>query len=216
MQNKTPINLKPTVFIIDDDEALCEALTYLLNSINIDTETFLSGYDYLNTYDRQRQGCILSDIRMPEISGLELQKQLKAMSNMLPIIFMTGYGDVPIAVQAMREGAFDFVTKPFSNQLLLEQIQKAIQHNMNFTKMNDNGFSLKDYEHLTFREREILEKIAQGKMNKEIAFDLDITMSTVEMHRANIMKKMKSKSIAQLIKNYILVKSNFKLSLNNL
>ncbi len=215
MQNIPTISQTSTVFIIDDDEALCEALTYLLNSIHINTETYQSGYHFLNQYDHQRKGCILSDIRMPEMSGLELQKQLKSISNTLPIIFMTGYGDVPIAVQAMREGAFDFVTKPFSNQLLLEQIQKAIQYNLNFSKNNENGFSPKDYESLTLREKEIMEKIAQGQMNKEIAFDLALTISTIEMHRANIMKKMKAKSIAQLIKNYMMVKFNLKMPNNN-
>lgn len=201
-----------TVFIIDDDEALCEALSYLINSININVETYLNGNEFINKYDPHRYGCILADIRMPEISGLELQKQLKSLSNHLPIIFMTGYGDVTIAVQAMREGAFDFIIKPFNNQLLLEVLQKAIKCNLSYSELN--LCTINNYNNLTKREIQILEKIVAGKLNKEIAFDLNITLSTVEMHRANIMKKMKCKSIAQLIKNYLGIKFNLNIPHN--
>lgn len=193
-----------TVFIIDDDPILCETLTCLINSINIDVETYLNGNDFIAKFDAHRHGCILTDIRMPEISGLELQKQLKSLGCHLPIIFMTGYGDVTIAVNAMRDGAFDFIVKPFNNQLLLEQLQKAIKYNLNYSKVNFNN--IKNYNNLTKREIQILEKIVAGRLNKEIAFDLDITISTVEMHRANIMKKMHCKSIAELIKNYLGIK----------
>jgi FixJ family two-component response regulator len=202
-----------TVFIIDDDEALCEALSYLISSININVEKFLNGYDFINKYDPQRQGCILTDIRMPEISGLELQTQLKSLANQLPIIFMSGFADVTIAVQAMREGAFDFIIKPFNNQLLLEVIQKAIKYNLTCQELNVDAIN--NYKNLTKREAQVLEKIVDGKLNKEIAFELDITLSTVEMHRANLMRKMKCTSVAQLIKNYLGIKFNMNL-LHNL
>ena len=212
-QSKTSSQKATTVFIIDDDEALCEALSYLINSININAETFLNGYDFINKYDPQRQGCILTDIRMPEISGLELQTQLKSLSNHLPIIFMSGFADVTIAVQAMREGAFDFIIKPFNNQLLLEIIQKAIKYNLTCQELNVDAIN--NHKNLTKREAQVLEKIVDGKLNKEIAFELDITLSTVEMHRANLMRKMKCTSVAQLIKNYLGIKFNMNL-LHNL
>lgn len=195
------MNYNPKVYIIDDDQALCESLSWLIGSIGLVSESFNSAEQFLNMFNTKLQGCILLDIRMPQMSGLELQEQLTARHNSMPLLMITGHGDINMAVRAMKQGAFDFITKPFNDQLLLEQIQKAIAKD----RQNDQGRIERDkvnqrYIQLTPREKEIMQQIIVGKLNKEIAYDLGISTKTVELHRAHVMEKMQANSVAELVK----------------
>lgn len=192
-----------TVFIIDDDEALCSSLCWLLQSVGLNVETYNSAQNYLLAHDPKRHGCLLIDVRMPQISGLQMQEKLKDLHNPLPVIVMTGHGDIPIAVRAMKAGAVDFITKPFNDQMLLELIQKTIAWDKACREFPivDRGVMTKErLATLTPREHEVLKKIIAGKLNKQIAVELAIAISTVEVHRANVMKKMQTKTFATLIK----------------
>lgn len=204
---KTPTD-KPIVYIIDDDKEICHSLQWLLESVGLTVSIFDNGPLFLNALNVNQVGCILADIRMPIMSGLELQEQLIQRSSTLPIIFMTGHGDVPMAVRAMKAGAFDFQTKPFNDQLMLEQLQKAILHHRKILAANQQKINANlNFQLLTDRERQVLKLIVDGRLNKEIAYQLDISIKTVELHRSNIMQKMKVKSVAQLVKAYIMIQS---------
>lgn len=199
-------SIKPTVFVIDDDDDLCKSLQWLLESVGLSVKTFNNGHDFLANFSTHVHGCILMDIRMPQMSGLELQEQLNLQQNTLPIIFMTGHGDVPMAVRAMKAGALDFLVKPFNDQIMLEQIQKAIAKNSEYMASNKYHADLcQRYTSLTAREREILQCIVAGKLNKVIAYELGISMKTVELHRAHVMQKMQATSFAELVKFYMLI-----------
>ncbi len=205
----SPTKNKDTVFIVDDDIDLCKSLRWLLESVGLGTQIFNNAASFLNVFSpTQTEGCILLDIRMPQMSGLELQAQLNAQQNTLPIIFMTGHGDVPMAVRAMQAGAFDFLTKPFNDQVLLELIYKAIAfHQKSLSRGRKNAVIQSRLNLLTSREAEILKWIVAGKLNKEIAWQLNISIKTVELHRCNIMKKMDAGTIVELIKSYLKVVS---------
>jgi FixJ family two-component response regulator len=200
-------SLEPTVFLIDDDPALCDAITWLLQSVGLNVVVHNNGQDYLATYDPLKPGCILLDIRMPVMGGFELFDELNKRNNRLPVIFITGHGDVPMAVRAMQEGAVDFILKPFNDQLLLEKVQKAIAIDKEKRSKSIDSDSAKRLQQLTIREQEVLEKIVAGKLSKQIAFDLKISESTVDFHRGNLMRKMKVKTIAELVKLHVLYAS---------
>lgn len=191
---------EPTVFIVEDDQAVADALCCLFNSINLRVAHFSDAYQFLAQFNSQQRGCILLDVRMPGMSGLDLQERLKQQNNLLPIIFITGHGDIAMAVRAMKVGAFDFFTKPFNNQLLLEQVQRAIALN---EKNSATGLSKSKLALLTPREQQVLTLIANGKVNKQIANELAIAVSTVELHRSNLMKKLQARTVADLIKLYL-------------
>ena len=191
---------EPTVFLVEDDQAVADALCYLFDSINLPVMHFSDAYQFLAQYNAQRKGCLLLDVRMPGMSGLDLQERLKEQHNLLPIIFITGHGDIPMAVRAMKAGAFDFITKPFNNQELLERVQRAIAANEQATEA---GRSKSKLALLTPREQQVLILIASGKVNKQIAHDLSIAVSTVELHRSNLMRKLQAKTVADLIKIYL-------------
>lgn len=187
------------IYIVDDDKALCKALCWLLESINLKVIAYHSALDFLSAYDVNWLGCLLIDIRMPDMSGLQLQEKLIELSNRMPIIMISGHGDISMAVRAMKAGAVDFITKPFNDQVLLEQIQKALMLN----KQVANRHSVQmHYQQLTPREQQILSGVVAGKMNKQIAFELDISHKTVELHRAHVMQKMGAKTLADLVKMY--------------
>jgi two-component system, LuxR family, response regulator FixJ len=208
MPNQT---IKPSVFIVDDDNELCQSLQFLLESVGLQVKTFNNAHDFLVNFQPTQTGCILLDIRMPLMSGLELQEQLTLNQNTLPIIFMTGHGDVPMAVRAMKAGAFDFLTKPFNDQTMLDQIQKAItQHQKIATNTQQHITANANFKTLTSRERGVLQLIVQGKLNKEIAFELDISIKTVELHRSHVMQKMQAATVADLVKLYMLVPESSK------
>ncbi len=194
------VAIAPTIFCIDDDAALCESVQFLLESVHLRVETFLSAQDFLKNYDVARPGCLLLDVRMPDTNGLELQEQLRKRNITLPIIFITGHGDVPMATKAMKAGAFEFLTKPFHDQTLLDSIQQAIEIDAERRKVLQQRIHIaKRIAKLTPREREVMGCVIKGNLNKETAAELDISPKTVELHRAQVMKKMRANSLAELV-----------------
>jgi len=194
------------VYIVDDDDAVRDSLCFLLKSVAITGNGFSSGNEFLEAYDPDWQGCILLDIRMPGISGMEVQRQLAERNCPLPIIFITGHGDIPMAVEAMHLGAYDFIQKPFHDQELLDRIQQALA---TYRDSQDELTLRKDvqerYEKLTPREKEVMEAVVRGHANKVIAMDLELSQRTVEIHRARVMEKMQARSLASLVKHSLLI-----------
>lgn len=190
-----------TVFVVDDDDAVRESLAFLLKSVGLKVESFSSAQDFLKSYNPARAGCLVLDIRMPGMSGLELQEKLKQMESMLPIIFITGHGDVPMAVKAIKAGAADFVQKPFRDQELIDRIREVLEEDASArVEKLQKAEILKCIDSLTEREREVMEQVVDGKANKVVAIDLNVSQRTVEIHRANVMDKMKARSLAQLVR----------------
>ena len=202
------IEPKPTVFIVDDDAAVRDSLGLLLRSMGLPVETFESGRAFLDAGRDSRQGCLVLDIRMPGMSGLELQQELVARHSLLPIIFITGHGDVPMAVEAMQAGAVDFIQKPFRDQDLLDRINQALEKDALGRRMLAERAQIqRRLETLTPREREVLAMIVAGKANKVIAGDLNLSQRTVEIHRARVMEKMGAHSLAHLVRMAMQVES---------
>ena len=190
-----------TVYVIDDEQDVCDALRMLIKSVGLPVETFPSALDFLDHYELDRPGCIVADIRMPGMSGLDLQQKLNAMGALIPVIIISGHADVPTAVRAIQEGAEDLLEKPFSDQLLLDKIQGAIRkdHGRRISHREQGRLS-RCYDNLTPREREIMAAVVAGKMNKVIAYELNITTRTVEMHRSHLMEKMEATCLADLLR----------------
>lgn len=192
---------KQMVYIVDDDAGIREGLGLLMESIAQPYTVFSTAKEFLDTYNSERHGCIVLDIRMPQMTGLELQKRLGDMGSTLPIIFITGHGDIPMAVDAMRLGALDFIRKPFSEQDLIDRIYQALEINKNDqAARQDDKDIMKKLSLLSDRELEIFEAVSLGKMNKIIAFELGISERTVEVHRSNLMAKLNVNSIAQVVR----------------
>jgi len=194
------------VFIVDDDDAVRNSLRMLFKTVDIDAATFESGDAFLHEHDADWQGCIVLDIRMPGTSGLEVQKILSERGNTLPIIFITGHGDVPMAVEAMQLGAFDFVQKPFRDQELVDRVSQAMTQNLEAQEtVSHKREVLECYQELTPREKEVMHCVVKGQANKVIAMDLDVSQRTVEIHRARVMEKMKARSLADLVRKAMLL-----------
>jgi two-component system response regulator FixJ len=192
---------EPTVFIVDDDQAVARSLRWLIESVRLGVETFASAQAFLDDYDSSKPGCLVLDVRMPGISGLELQERLVARRINVPIIFITGHGDVQMAVRALQAGAFDFVEKPFNDQDLLDRIQKAMAFDAERRGKEAQGAQLQAlFASLTPREREVLDLVVEGMSNKAIANTLGLSAKTVEVHRAKVMEKMHARSISDLVK----------------
>lgn len=190
-----------TVFVVDDDEAVRNSLRLLLKAVGLPTELFRSADEYLASFDNTRAGCLVLDIRMPGMSGLELQEELNRREAILPIIFISGHGDIPMAVEAMQRGALDFLQKPFRDQDLLDRINRAIEKDRTGRALLGNRESIRArIASLTPREQEILTMVTQGKANKIIAADLELSQRTVEIHRAHVMEKMGANSLAHLVR----------------
>lgn len=191
---------EPTVFVVDDDAAVRGGLQQLLQTIGLNVQTYASADEFLASYRAGQPGCLVLDIRMPGMGGLDLQEQLAERGIQLPIIFLTGHGDVPAAVRALKAGAMDFLEKPFNSQVLLDLIQQAIRRDAD-TRTRDAQESeiTRRLALLTVREREVLDMMIAGKANKVIAMELDISERTVEFHRGKIMRKMRARSLAELI-----------------
>ncbi len=191
----------PTVFIVDDDDEVRSALALLMESIGMPVETFESALAFLQQFDPLRSGCLVLDIRMKGMSGLDLQEHLSKEAIYPPIIIITGHGDVPMAVRAVKAGAIDFIEKPFNDQALLDSIHRAIEQD---AKRRGKAMQLAEIEdrleRLTPREREILTLVVSGKRNKTIAYDLNISQSTVEAHRSKVMEKMQARSLSDLMR----------------
>jgi two-component system, LuxR family, response regulator FixJ len=189
------------VFIVDDDEAVRASLGFLLKSVGIAATAIGSAQAFLATHDALQPGCLLLDIRMPGMSGLELQGQLNLRGAIIPVIFITGHGDVPMAVAAMKDGAFDFLQKPFRDQDLIDRVQRALVRDQeNRVALSQHTKIRERLDSLTPREREVLALMTRGKPNKVMAADLGISQRTVEIHRARVMEKMAARSLAQAVR----------------
>ena len=198
--------MDPQVFVIDDDQAVRDSLGLLLRSMGQRARLFDSAQAFLDGYDPNMTGCIVLDIRMPGMSGMELQQRLKAMHCNVPIIFVTGHGDVPMAVEAMHHGAFDFIQKPFRDQELLDRINQALTWDQEHRSEEDHRRGVQErFLSLTPREREVMDCVVRGLANKVIAMDLDLSQRTVEIHRARVMEKMAARSLADLVRMSLLV-----------
>ena len=191
---------EPTVFIVDDDDAVRRFLTGLIQSIDLKVEAYASAKDFLDAYRPGRPGCLLLDVRMPGMSGLELQRELAERSIELQVVILTGHGNVPVAVQAMKAGAVDFIEKPFNNELLLDRIQRAVAESLRSgSEREAHDETLRRLGTLTPRERQVFDLVVAGETNKSIAYRLAISEKTVEIHRANVMRKMRARSLASLV-----------------
>jgi two-component system response regulator FixJ len=203
-----PVTADGVVHVIDDDAAVRQSLAFLLASSGFAARVYESASAFLKTLDRIQPGCIVTDVRMPGISGLELQQQLKARHVLLPVIVMTGHADIALAVEAMKAGAVDFIEKPFSDETLIAAIGNAIDRLSRESKHHQETASIAARLHgLTAREAEILEGLVAGLPNKTIAYDLNISARTVEVHRANVMTKMHAASLAELVRMVFLFRS---------
>ncbi len=191
---------EPIVFILDDEEEVARSLRWLIESVGYRTQLYYRSNDFLMAYQAHQRGCLVVDIRMPHISGLELQIILNKNNINLPIIFITGHGDIAMAVRAMKAGAVDFLTKPLNNQVLLESINKAIQLDAKtHSELKLSHEVTQREERLTPREREVMELMLMGKLTKAIAYQLNISTHTAEIHRSRVLRKMNVKSLAELI-----------------
>ena len=194
----------PTVFVVDDDPAIRFAMQALMESIGLKHEILASGDEFLENVSDQRSGCLVLDIRMPGLGGLELQEELIRRGNTLPIIFITGHGDVPMAVDAMQKGAVDFIQKPFRDQDLLDRVREALATDEEQRKTQQEHAEVAErLSRLTNREREVFDLVVTGKPNKVIAYELSVSQRTVEIHRARVMEKMSAKSLADLVKMHM-------------
>jgi len=190
-----------TVFVVDDDEGIREGLALLLETVGQPYELYSSAIEFLDAYDASKGGCLVLDIRMPRMSGLDLQEKLNEQGSLLPIIFITGHGDIQMAVEAMRRGALDFIRKPFREQDLLDRINEAMAFDAGKRKnMAEQQQLLDKVAALSEREREVFHHVAAGEMNKVIAQDLGISVRTVEVHRSRVMEKLGVRSLAQLVR----------------
>ena len=195
------MNEQVTVFVVDDDRAVRESLALLVQSVGLEVETFSGAGEFLDAYQPDRRGCLITDIRMPGMSGLELQERLTEEGYHIPVIVLTGFGDVPAAVRALKGGAVDFVEKPFNPQALLDLVQQALVREAELREQADREANLAEHMALlTPREREVMALVVAGKANKVIAIDLSISERTVELHRGRIMKKMQARSLAELMR----------------
>ena len=191
----------PTVFIVDDDEAVRGSLRMLIRSVGLQARACGSAREFLDGYDADQPGCLLLDVRMPGMSGLELQQALNHRGATIPVVFITGHGDVPMAVEAMQHGAFDFLQKPFRDQDLLDRIQRALARDReNRAQLLQKDQIRTRLESLTPREKEVLALMTRGRPNKLMAADLGLSQRTIEIHRARVMEKMQASSLAQLVR----------------
>lgn len=190
-----------TVFIVDDDEAVRDSMGWLMQSVGLHVETYDSAHAFMEHYSVERPGCLVLDIRMPGMSGLDLQQKLIDEDIQVPVIIISGHGDVPIAVRAMKAGAVDFIEKPFNDQVLLDAVQRAISVDEQLRGTAAQQADIRErIGLLTPRETEVLHMVVDGMSNKLIAAALDVSQKTVEAHRAKVMEKLQAKSLSQLVR----------------
>jgi two-component system response regulator FixJ len=194
-------SIAPVIYVVDDDDGMRRALDTLLSTVGYKTAVYSRPSEFLANFKSDVPGCLVLDIRMPDMSGLELQQHLNRAGSMLPVIFITGHGDVPMAVQAMKEGAFEFIQKPFRDQDLLDRINHALKQDAeNRSTVARRAEVQHRLESLTPRERQVMDMVVDGAANKVIAIDLNLSERTVEIHRAKVMEKMGARSVAHLVK----------------
>jgi FixJ family two-component response regulator len=195
------------VYIVDDEEAVRDSIALLLRSVGIRSRTFGDPREFLDSYRSEQRGCLVLDIRMPRMGGMEVQQELNRRGWSIPVIFVTGHGDVPMAVEAMRAGAVDFLQKPFKDDELIRRVQKALEQDAQQREQLSTLEQLRSrHDSLTPREREIAQRLAAGEANKAVAIDLGLSERTVELHRAHIMQKMGARGLAQLVQMLIQLK----------
>ncbi len=191
----------PIVFVVDDEPTVCASVKRLVRSVGIEVQTYSSAQEFLRGKRPDVPGCLVLDVRLPDLSGLDLQQELAKANITLPIIFVTGHGDIPMSVRAMKAGAVEFLTKPFREQELLEAIQHGIQQHRTLREQRAEIFDLQcRYESLTLREREVFPLVAGGWLNKQVASQLGASEKTIKVHRSQVMHKMKAESLADLIR----------------
>ncbi|PKO87506.1 MAG: DNA-binding response regulator [Betaproteobacteria bacterium HGW-Betaproteobacteria-10] len=198
--------MTPRIFVVDDDEAMRDSMSWLLEGEGYQVTCFDSAESFLNAWHTNMRGCLVLDVRMPEMSGLELHEKLDDLGSQLPIIFVTGHGDVPMAVAALQRGACDFIEKPFHNEELLSRIVRALERDQENANRRERDSAISHrLKQLTQRETEVMKLVVVGKLNKQIADELDISMKTVEAHRARVMEKMGVRTLAELVKAVLTV-----------
>jgi two-component system response regulator FixJ len=191
---------EPCVYVVDDEEAICDSTALLLKSVGLKARTFTDPRTFLKEYDPKQPGCLVMDVRMPGVSGLEVQQELNRRKAPLPVIFISGHGDVPMAVEAMRAGAMDFLQKPFKDDELIRRVQKALEQDARDRDLlRQREVIQARWNELTPREQEAATLVVAGKANKVVAAELGISERTVELHRAHVMEKMGARSLAQLV-----------------
>ena len=198
---------RAVVHIVDDDAPLRDALEGLFATVGLDTKAYASAQDFLGARLADRPGCIIVDVRLPDISGLEFQTRLTQLGIALPVVMMTGYGDIPMSVRAMKRGAVDFLAKPFNDQDMLDAAMTAIARDRERRKGHESNVIMHQrFETLSPREREVMFLVTSGKMNKQVAGDLGISEITVKIHRASAMRKMKAKTLPDLVRMVEVIK----------
>lgn len=201
-------DIQQIVYVVEDDEAVRDSLELLLKSDEKAVNTYENAAVFLKDYSEDMAGCIVLDIRMPGMDGMELQKELNDKHSILPIIFVTGHGDVPMAVDAMKEGAVDFIQKPYREEALLEKIEAALAQDREQRKtLDEKQEIIRRVKSLTPREHEIMDRMIEGQANKVIAIELEISQRTVEIHRSRVMHKMGTHSLAHLVRMVLSVKN---------
>ena len=193
----------PTIIVVDDDPVVCQVIRGICDSVSYKNRCYGSGTEFFAQPPVHERGCIVLDVRLPGLSGLDLQDELRLRGNEMPVIFISGYGDIPMAVRAMKGGAIDFLVKPFRHQEILDAIAKGLRkydaENAHLSRISD---AKRQLEMLTTREREVLREIVSGRQHKQIADGLKITQTTVKLHRSNLMRKLDARSIADLVRFY--------------